>query len=127
MKVQKFEDLHVWQKAQDFAVEIYKSFEQSKDFSFKKQICSAVVSISNNIAEGFDRYTRKDFMHFLVIARSSCSEVRSMLYLARKLEYINSLTQKELLNQSNEISKMLFGLLKSLRAKEEERTKDKTN
>lgn len=54
-KVVKFEAIIAWQKAQDFAVEIYQAFEHSRDFGFKDQIESAAISISNNIAEGFDR------------------------------------------------------------------------
>jgi len=61
MKVVRFEDLIAWQKAQDLAVGIYELFKGIRDFSFKDQICRAVVAISNNIAEGFDRGTNKDF------------------------------------------------------------------
>ncbi len=68
MAIQKFEDIIAWQKAQDFAVEIYAAFETSKDHGFKHQICHAAVSISNNIAEGFDRISDADFARFLFIS-----------------------------------------------------------
>ena len=61
MAIQKFEDMIAWQKAQDLAVEIYAVFQTSKDFGFRDQICMAVVSVSNNIAEGFDRSSDADF------------------------------------------------------------------
>ena len=61
MAVQKFEDLYVWQKAQDFAVLIYSNFSNLKDNGFKEQITRTSVSISNNSAEGFDRNTNNDF------------------------------------------------------------------
>ncbi len=88
MAIQKFEDIIAWQKAQDLAVVIYNIFKGSKDFAFKDQICRAVISISNNIAEGFDRSSDADFSRLLFIALASCSETKSMLYLAEKLGYI---------------------------------------
>jgi four helix bundle protein len=95
MKINAFEDIQAWQKAQDLAVFIYKNFGSIKDFSFKDQICRASVSVSNNIAEGFDRDTDKEFIRFLMIARASNSEVKSMLYLAKRLEYIQENTFQE--------------------------------
>lgn len=114
MKVIKFEDLISWQKAQDLAVGIYGLFRGIKDFSFKDQICRSVISISNNIAEGFDRRTNKEFARFLDIARGSCSEVKSMLYLALKLGYINKEQRDEYISLSIEISKTINGLQKYL-------------
>jgi four helix bundle protein len=89
MKIKSFEEIVAWQKAQNLAVEIYSSFKEVKDFGFKDQIFRAVVSISNNIAEGFDRSSDADFVRFLYISLGSCSEVKSMLYLAVKLNYIS--------------------------------------
>ncbi|MEZ4902586.1 MAG: four helix bundle protein [Spirosomataceae bacterium] len=71
MKIDKFEDIIAWQKAQNFAVLIYKHIHSLRDFSFKDQICRASVSISNNIAEGFDRQTPKEFIRFLYISKAS--------------------------------------------------------
>jgi len=115
MAIKRFEDLLVWQKAQDFSVAIYKSFSGLKDYSFKDQISRASVSISNNIAEGFDRKTNPDFIRFLYFAISSNSEVRSMLYLSERLEYQNAEKVKQLVENSNEISRMLYGLIKSMK------------
>ncbi|WP_289060757.1 four helix bundle protein [uncultured Zobellia sp.] len=114
MAVKKFEDLLVWQKAQDFAVAIYQNFSDSRDYSFKDQILRASISISNNIAEGFDRSTNPDFIRFLYFATSSNSEVRSMLYLSKRLNFLDSEETSKLIEQSNEISKMLFGLIQSM-------------
>jgi len=115
MAVKKFEDLIVWQKSQDFSVLIYKNFSTLKDYSFKDQITRASVSISNNIAEGFDRRTNPDFIRFLYISTSSNSEVRSMLYLATKLNYLDSDSMKDLIEKSNEISRMIYGLIQSMK------------
>ena len=87
MAIQKFEDIIAWQKAQDLAVDVYSEFPYLKDHGFRDQICR--VSVSNNIAEGFDRNSDADFARFLYFAIPSCSEVRSMLYLSGGLDYIS--------------------------------------
>ncbi|MFN8294581.1 MAG: four helix bundle protein [Chitinophagales bacterium] len=117
MKVQKFEELIAWQKAQDLAVHIYNQFSECKDFGFKNQICDAVVSISNNIAEGFDRSSKADFSRFLYISLGSCSEVKSMVYLSHRLNYISNQNKDKLMDESNEVSKNIRGLIKSLHNK----------
>ena len=114
MAIQKFEDIVAWQKAQDLAVEIYTVFQTSKDFGFRDQICRAVVSVSNNIAEGFDRSSDADFKRFLYISIASCSEVKSMLHLAEKLTYISDEQKVNLLKNADEVSKITRGLIKSL-------------
>ncbi len=117
MNFKRFEDIKAWQKAQDLAVDINSIFNKSRDFGFRDQIFRAVVSISNNIAEGYDRSSLKEFNRFLFIASGSCSETRSMLYLANKLEYINKNQRNELIEKSNDISKIIHGLSKSLKIK----------
>jgi len=114
MKIQKFEDIIAWQKAQDLAVVVYKAFEKSRDFGFRDQIQRASVSISNNIAEGFDRMSDKEFVRFLYIAQASCSEVKSMLYLANRLNYLDKGMTKQFIENTNEIGKIIRGLIKSL-------------
>ncbi|MCW8980685.1 MAG: four helix bundle protein [Altibacter sp.] len=114
MSIHKFEDIIAWQKSQDLAVSIYKNFNLSKDFGFRDQITRASVSISNNIAEGFERGSNADFVRFLYIALASNSEVRSMLYLSKKLNYLQCDIADTLIEMSNEISRMLYGLIKSM-------------
>ena len=114
MAFQRFEDILVWQKAQDLFVLIYQNFSNSKDFGFRDQITRASVSISNNIAEGFERRTNPDFIRFLYFALASNSEVRSMLYLSQRLKFLDDSSTEELINNTNEISKMLYGLIKSM-------------
>ncbi|WP_417799232.1 four helix bundle protein [Tenacibaculum sp.] len=115
MGIKRFEDIIAWQKAQDFSLEIYKHFKSSKEYSFKDQITRASVSISNNIAEGFDRSSNQEFIRFLYYALGSNSEVRSVLYLAVRLEFISKEKSTKLIHQSNEISRMIFGLIKSMK------------
>jgi len=114
MKIEKFEDILSWQKAQELTLLIYKSFRENRDFGFRDQIERASVSIMNNIAEGFERKGDKEFKHFLFIAKGSCGEVRSMLYLALKLKYLNNEEYKKYSNLSIEISKLLSGFIKTL-------------
>ena len=115
MPVQKFENLVAWQKSQDLAVEIYFIFTNHKDFGFRDQVCRAAVSISNNIAEGFDRSSKMDFRKFLFYGISSCSELKSMVYLAEKLNYIHTEQKVNFLNRSDEVSKIIRGLIKSIK------------
>lgn len=114
MKIKTFEDLLVWQKAVDLTIEIYTVMAYVNDFGFKNQIQRASMSISNNLAEGFERGSDRDFKRFLYIAQGSCSEVKSMLYVANRLNYLKSETYKKLNYQVSEIGKMLFGLSNSL-------------
>ena len=114
MKFDRFEDIVAWKKSVDFSVFIYKLFDNIKDYGFKNQIERAVISISNNIAEGFERKTNNEFKMFLYISKGSCGEVRSMLYIAKELKMINEEQFNKSLTQSLEISKMLSGLIKSL-------------
>ena len=114
MKFDRFEDIITWQKSKDLCKEIYLLFEKSNDYSFKDQIQRASVSIMNNIAEGYERHTNNEFKHFLYISKGSCGEVRSMLTLALELDKINKADFDKLYKQSEEISKMLSGLIKTL-------------
>jgi four helix bundle protein len=114
MTFKQFEDIIAWQKSQDLAVFIYTNFGQLKDFSYRDQICRASVSVSNNIAEGFDRSSDKDFVRFLYISKASNSEVKSMLYLAKRLNFIEKEAQEEGLKRTTEINKLLNGLIKAI-------------
>ena len=87
---ENFEDLKIWQEARILCNETYNTVDKLRDFDFKNQIQRAAVSVMNNIAEGFERRTKKDFAHFLDLAKGSAGEVRSMLYLAEDRNYLNS-------------------------------------
>lgn len=114
MKIECYEDILSWQKSRELSILIYRLFESSKDFGFRKQIESASVSIMNNIAEGFERQTNNEFRQFLFIAKDSCGEVRSMLYLAKDVGKISDVDFNKLQAMTIEISKLLSGLIKTL-------------
>ena len=68
-KIENFENIAAWQKSQKVCLDIYKLFRNSKDFSFRDQICRAAVSVNNNIAEGFEKDSDKDFVKFLYYSK----------------------------------------------------------
>ena len=88
----RFEDLRIWQQSRVLANEVYDTLSNCRDYGFRDQIQRAAVSSMNNIAEGFERRSTKDFGHFLDIAKASPGEVRSMLYLAEDRKYIDAET-----------------------------------
>ena len=114
MKISRFEDIVAWQKGKLLTMEVYRCFRDLKDFSFKDQILRAVLSICNNISEGFERQSNKELSKFLFIAKGSCAEVRSMLHMALELKHISQDDFKKLYTLSEEISKMLSGFIKTL-------------
>lgn len=112
--IKRFEDVDAWQKARKLSQEIYtitKIGEFSKDYELKSQIRKASGSIMDNIAEGFERGGKGEFIQFLGISKGSCGEVRSQLYRALDQEYLDKEKFDKLYCASNEIGKMIKGLI----------------
>jgi four helix bundle protein len=112
-RIERFEDLIAWQKARELTKNIYrvtKIGEFLKDFGLRDQIRRASVSIMSNIAEGFERGGRSEFHQFLVIAKGSCAELRSQLYVALDAEYIDIATFQSLDSLAKETSRLIGGL-----------------
>ncbi len=117
LKIKTFQDLQVWKRAHSFALEIYKiSYHFPKDelYGITSQIRRSSVSIPANIAEGFSRRSSLDKNHFYNIAQSSLHEVKYYLILIHDLGFIESKTKLWL--QAEEISKMLHGLIESVKS-----------
>jgi four helix bundle protein len=114
MAYQSFEELEVWQRGCRLTVAVFKAFGDCKNFSFRDQIQRAALSIPSNVAEGSERGSTKDFAHFLNIAKGSCGELRTQLYIARKLELVSKPAFDGLVNESKELSAMLEGLRRSM-------------
>jgi four helix bundle protein len=115
-----FEEIIAWQKARMLTKEIYNVTNQhhlNKDFGLRDQMRRASVSIMSNIAEGFDRKSKKEFIYFLYISKGSASELRSQVYILRDLNYIDSEQYYDLINLCLEVSKMLSGLISYLKSK----------
>ena len=112
-----FRDLVVWQRAMQLTVAIYKltkSFPREEQFGLTSQIRRSVISIPSNIAEGQGRTTAGEFKQFLGIARGSTCEVQTQLEIARALNFGDAKLIDGAEALSNEVRKMLFGLLESL-------------
>jgi four helix bundle protein len=108
--VTQFEDLHVWQDARVLVRDIYELTGQRlfrKDFSLRDQMTRAAVSTMSNIAEGFERASRKEFVQFLTVAKGSNGEVRSQLYVARDQQYLDQRAFETLCDSARSLSRRL--------------------
>ncbi len=116
--IRQFEGILAWQKGRDLTRGIYaatRTVEFSKDFALKDQIRRAVISITSNIAEGFERGGNREFVQFLSHAKGSCGEVRSQLYIALDAGYLNESEWKTLHDSCIEISRLLDSFSNYLR------------
>lgn len=115
--LRRFEDLECWQLARTFNKEIFllaNSGWLAKEFELKGQLKRVALSISNNIAEGFDRYSDKDFIKFLDYSSASCSEIKNMLYLILDLEFLTKETTDRLMKELETIQSKILALIKYL-------------
>ena len=113
-----FEDLPVWKEAIVLAVKVYKITKEEKfkrDYGLSEQIRRAAVSVSSNIAEGFERSSRKEFIRSLYIAKGSVSEVRSQVFLAKELGYLDGDFSGKLLEQTRSLSRQIGALISFLK------------
>jgi four helix bundle protein len=118
MDTRQHRNLDVWKKSIDFVKTIYKiteSFPQSETFGITSQIRRAAISIPSNLAEGAARKGNKEFKQFLNIAQGSISELDTQIELAVMLNYINEKQYNQLMKEISVISKMLYGLSRSLK------------
>ncbi len=127
MKIERFEDIHAWQKARELVSTIYDisaDGEFGREFALRNQIRNASISIMANIAEGFDRGTNKEFIQFLTIARASCSEVKSHLYVVLDRGYVNQDEFHTLYGQATSITSLIDGFIRYLRDNLQPRTRN---
>ena len=117
-KIQRFEDLEAWKISRELTKEIYRVSTGEKfacDYGLRDQIRPAAVSIMSNVAEGFERDGDKEFIQFLYIAKASCGEVRSQLYVAFDQNYISESDFNLIYTESIENSRVISGLIKYLK------------
>ena len=112
--VRSIENLYIWQEARSLVNAVYKMMSTCKDWGFKDQIQRASVSIMNNIAEGSESGSDSKFVNYLNIAKGSCSEVRSMLYLCEDLSFCSAEERITLQAQLKKISTGIVRLIQSL-------------
>ena len=122
-KVGRFAELIAWQKARELTRMIYEATRQghfAKDYGLSGQMQRAPVSIMSNIAEGFERGGRGESHQFLSTAKASCAEVRSQLYVALNVGYLDKTMLDQLLQQSEEVGRILGGLRASVVERQKE-------
>jgi len=115
---QKFEDLPVWKLAKDLAVKIYQITKDEKfrrDYGLVDQIRRASISVSSNVAEGFERGSKKEFIKFLYIAKGSLGEMRSQLHVSYELGYIKKDNLNTFLTQCYDLSNQLGAFIASIK------------
>lgn len=121
-EIHTFEDLEVWKRGCQLAVEVYVATHGSTDFALKDQMQRAAISIPSNIAEGCERDSTPDFIKHLRYSKGSCGELRTQLYVSERVR--KRLNQpllegsREMIAETREISKMLQGLINSLRRRQ---------
>lgn len=107
-KIEKFEDLRIWEEGINLTGEIYNAFKDCRDFGLRDQIQRAAVSIPSNIAEGFDRQTNNEFIRFLRIAKGSCAELRTQLIISQR---VGILRNDDLIEGTRRLSSMIQKLI----------------
>jgi four helix bundle protein len=117
--IHSFEDMDIWKKAQELGWAIYSLCEKNrhiaKDFSFKDQVKRAALSVSNNIAEGFEYSNNNDFYRFLRIAKGSCGEVRNCLLFAVKVNYCTKEEAGEMIEFCRTLSSQIGNMMQYLK------------
>jgi four helix bundle protein len=111
-KVESFEDLFIWQESLQLCLEIYESLQSCRDFGLRDQMQKSSVSVSSNIAEGFERGSDKEFIRFLYYAKGSCGELRTQLYIAKGLKIIQSEKCLLFIDKSKRNASMIQNLIK---------------
>ena len=117
MKTSDYKELTIWTKSMDLAQLIYSittNFPEDERFGIISQIRRAAISIPSNIAEGHARYSNKEFIHFLKIALGSNAELETQIILSHRLNYIDDVSQVQILKETKELSKMIISLIKYL-------------
>lgn len=120
----RFEDLIAWQKARELTRRVYEVTENgrfARDLGLRDQIRRSSVSVMANIAEGFERARQSEFHQFLSIAKSSCAELRSHLYVAQDVKYVDAGMFDELMRLAQEVSLVLGGLRSAVHRRRAER------
>ena len=112
--MEAFESLDVWKRAGSLSVDVYQLVSDCKDYGFKDQIFRSALSVPSNIAEGYERGSRKEYVRFLHIAKGSCAELRTQLYIGIKASILEKSRTSRCVKEAIELSKMLQGLISSL-------------
>ncbi len=113
----KFEELDVWQRSSRLSAEPYKALSELRDFGFRDQIARAGLSVPSNIAEGYERDSNKEIANFLNYAKGSAGELRTQIHIGMEISYIDRETGRRWIQEAEEISRMLYSLIRTVRSK----------
>lgn len=120
-RITSFEDLVVWQKAQELAAKIYLLADTNRcivrDFTLRNQLKSAAISISDNIAEGFEYNNNADFHRFLRIAKGSCGEIRNKILFLQRMGYVDEVTSIDLIEATKALGRQIGRLIITVKEK----------
>ena len=118
MKIKSYKDLNIWKRSIGVVENIYKitkNFPKEEMYGLTSQLRRSAISIPSNIAEGFARFSNKEYKQFLFISLGSCAELFTQIIVALRLDYLESKKADQLLNEIDEISKMTMSLIKKLK------------
>jgi len=113
--MKNFENLDVWIRAKDLAVEVCRAVSACRNLGFQDQIMRSSISVPSNIAEGAERNGKKEFIYFLGIAKGSLGELRTQLIIGKELGCFDISSSEMWIKESRELSKMIYGLINSLK------------
>jgi four helix bundle protein len=119
--IERFEDLEAWKVSREMTQDVYNLFRReplSRDFGLRDQICHSDVSVMSNIAEGFERDGRREFVNFLSMAKGSSGELRSQRYVALDQEYISEQEFTRIYDKTIQNCRLISGLIKYLNGSE---------
>ena len=115
----RFQELEIWKRAAEFSSSFFQLADQldkQRFFRFAEQLCAAVLSITNNIAEGSGSVSRIDFANFLNMARRSTFEVANILFLLNRSRYVSETDLNKMIGELEEESRMIFAFMRTLRS-----------
>ncbi|MBJ6723147.1 four helix bundle protein [Geomesophilobacter sediminis] len=121
MKIEHFEQIDSWKEARLLVQAIYAALHDCRDWGYKDQIQRAAISVMSNIAEGFDRGSNKEFVQFLVIARGSVSEVKSLAYAGMDVGHLSADSFESIKTKCTKISNTINGFIRYLNGADRKR------
>ncbi len=119
-KIKTFENLRIWQEAMNLATQVYNLSKGLNDNYSRNQLNRAALSVSNNIAEGFERDSKQTFLYFLKVAKGSCGEVRNVLHFLKSTGQIGDSNFQDLSEKCVSVSRQINGLINYLRKYKEQ-------
>jgi four helix bundle protein len=114
-----FENLEVWKRSARLSVDIYRLLRESKAYGFRDQIFRSALSVPSNVAEGYERGSRNEYVRFLKIAKGSCGELRTQLYIGIEAGLLEKPAAVAYIQEARELSMMLQGMIGALEQKQE--------